>query len=128
MTDAALLDPADRHPPAAEAALAAAEVALGALPSSYRAFLEWSDGYSGAVGEQFAAFWPIADVVAGGYDVGPAFDLVLIGSNGGPTAFAYRRTGEFVSVPMDAGSTDQIRVLGATFPDLLTAIADGEGW
>ena len=115
-----------------EAALAAAEVALGvALPADYRAFLLQSNGYDGPVGGGAdVAFWPIDVVVSSttGYDGAEELGLVLIGSNGGPTAYGFDHGGLFVSVPFMPMVAREVRVIGVTWAEFLQALAAGEGW
>jgi len=124
------LDPADCFPGASEVALAAAEAAMGThLPDEYRAFLAFSDGFNGEIGGHFLMLWSTAELpsLATGYDVLPAGpDQLLIGSNGGPTAFAIIK-GRYASVPFDSGLAD-MRILADGFESFLAAIAAGEGW
>ena len=73
--------------------------------------------------------WPTAELpsLATGYDMLPAGpNQLLIGSNGGPTAFAIVN-GSYVSLPFDGGIVD-MRILAGDFEGFLAAIAAGEGW
>lgn len=125
-----LLDPADGFPGASAVAIANAEQATGAiLPEDYRAFLAFSDGYNGEVNGHYLTLWSTTEWrdMATGYDMlPPGPDQVLIGSNGGPTAFAVVG-GRYVSLPFDGG-LDDMRVLAADFEGFLAAIASGEGF
>jgi hypothetical protein len=113
--------------------IARTEESLGInLPEDYRAFLLFSDGFNGLAGEHYLVLWSTSELVdnAGGYDLLPATERqVLIGSNGGPTAFAIVE-GRYVSLPfVAAGPVDsEMRVLAEDFAGFLRAIAAGEGW
>jgi SMI1/KNR4 family protein SUKH-1 len=113
-------------------AIEAAEIAMGmTLPADYRAFLAFSDGYDGDVGEHFLVLWGTGELpsLATGYEVLPPQRGVLLGSNAGPTAYGYW-DGRYISVPfVAAGDVEaEIRVLGDDFDQFLAAIAAGEGW
>jgi hypothetical protein len=126
------LSPADLQPGAEIGAIEAAEAAMGmTLPADYRAFLAFSDGYDGDVGEHYLMLWGTGQLpaLATGYEVLPPQRGLLLGSNGGPTAYGYW-DGSYISVPfVAAGDVEaEIRVLGADFEQFLAAIAAGEGW
>jgi hypothetical protein len=114
-------------------AIAEAERALGiVLPGDYWAFLRFSNGYNGEVDGHYLVLWSTDELVsnASGYDLLPPNQRqVLIGSNGGPTAFAIM-DGRYVSLPFVAAGPleDEIRVLAADFSGFLQAIGAGEGW
>lgn len=128
-----LLDKQDLSPGATPDAIAGAERALGIiLPAEYRAFLRFSDGYNGEIDGHYLVLWGTEALVnlASGYHLLPPNEQqVLIGSNGGPTAFALL-DGRFVSLPfVFAGPLDsEIRVLADDFAGFLQAIGAGEGW
>ena len=126
------LSPADLQPGAEIGAIEAAETAMGiTLPADYCAFLAFSDGYNGDVGEHYLVLWGTGELpsLATGYEVLPPERGLLLGSNGGPTAYGYW-DGSYISVPfVAAGDIEaEIRVLGADFEQFLAAIAAGEGW
>ncbi|MCQ1766805.1 hypothetical protein NOJ28_14795 [Neorhizobium galegae] len=56
-------------------------------------------------------------------------DELLIGSNGGPTANRFLK-GDYISIPfVFAGNwLDEVRVLGRSFDEFITAIERGDGW
>ncbi|MCM2498780.1 hypothetical protein [Neorhizobium galegae] len=56
-------------------------------------------------------------------------DQLLIGSNGGPTAYGFVR-GDYISIPfVFAGNwLDEVRVLGRSFEEFIAAIERGDGW
>lgn len=129
----AMLAEDDLFDGATPALIARAEESLGInLPEDYRAFLLFSDGFNGLDGEHYLVLWSTSELVdnASGYDLLPPNERqVLIGSNGGPTAFAIVE-GRYVSLPfVAAGSVDsEMRVLAEDFAAFLRAIAAGEGW
>jgi SMI1 / KNR4 family (SUKH-1) len=114
-------------------AIAGAERVLGiVLPEDYRAFLQFSDGFNGEVEGRYLVLWGTDELVsnASGYDLLPPNQRqVLIGSNGGPTAFGII-DGRYVSLPFVAAGPleNEIRVLAADFAGFLQAIGAGEGW
>jgi hypothetical protein len=132
------------RPPASEADLAQLEQDLGfRLPDDYRAFLLVSDGYNGYVGvEGYADLWSSRRLASDneGYEVRSnegyearsyVAELMLIGSNGGPTAYGIdRHDGRpwFVSIPFVPMQRNEIRRLGAAFTAFLAALSAGEGW
>lgn len=56
-------------------------------------------------------------------------DQLLIGSNGGPTAYSFVR-GDYISIPfVFAGDwLNEVRVLGRSFEAFIEAIEHGDGW
>ncbi|ECI7685959.1 SMI1/KNR4 family protein, partial [Salmonella enterica subsp. enterica] len=93
---------------AAPDAIAACERRLGVtFPADYRAFLLRSDGFSDDVGKGYLVLWSVAEVGgADAYEFHPvAPGRFLIGSNGGPTAYAVH-DGRYVSIPFDGGEAD----------------------
>ncbi|GGC59449.1 hypothetical protein [Chelatococcus reniformis] len=58
-------------------------------------------------------------------------ELVLIGSNGGPTAYGidrHRGGLAFVSIPFHPMQRGEVRVLGRSFAAFLASLGVGEGW
>ena len=127
------LPPDDCRPPASPEQIAQAEKALGTtFPQDYRAFLAFSNGFDGEIAGHYLVLWgtDMLAELASGYDVlPPTASQVMIGSNGGPTAFALMG-GNYVSFPfVFAGPLEEeIRVLATDFTAFLQAIAAGEGW
>ena len=116
--------------PATPESIAACEQALGiSFPSDYRRFLLKSEGFNGDVGAGYLVLWSLAEVAASdGYEFFPvAKDRFLIGSNGGPTAYAIF-DGAYVSVPFAGNVPDELRHLGPGFDAFVEAIARGEGY
>ena len=128
-----ILPAADCFPGATPEAIARVEQSLGIpLPQDYRDFLGFSDGFNGEVNGHYLVLWGTGELadLARGYDLLPVRPgQLLIGSNGGPTAFGITAQG-YISLPfVFAGPiADEIRVLAADFDNFLAAIASGEGF
>jgi hypothetical protein len=121
-----------RLPAAGEEDIRACEARLKVkFPEDYRAFLLASNGFNDDVGDRYLILWNIEELAGGDdYDIfEPRSDGFLIGSNGGPTAYAYV-DGNYMSVPfVFAGAwQDEARILGRNFEEFVTAIENGEGW
>ena len=119
-------------PGADVAQIAACEARLGyKLPEDYRGFLGVSNGFSDTVGHGYLVLWSVDELVAGlDYAVLDATHSgILIGSNGGPTAYAIIG-GVYVAVPfVSAGPLEsEMRRLGDDFAAFIAAIARGDGW
>src|SRR3954471_8241616 len=102
----------DLQPGAELGAIDAAEATMGlALPADYRAFLAFSDGYNGPVGEHYLVLWGTEELPANatGYEILPADRGVLLGSNGGPTAYGYW-DGRYISVPFVAAGNIEAEI------------------
>ena len=120
------------QPGAEVGAIEVTEAQLGQkLPADYCAFLAFSDGYNGDVGGHYLVLWSTEELPGNalGYHLVPRERGVLIGSNGGATAYAVW-DGRYVSLPfVAAGDVEsEIRILGEDFDAFLAAIAAGEGW
>jgi len=110
----------------------ACESQLGiALPPDYKAFLLESDGFNDEVGQGYLVLWGVAELAqADGYEIFEIQkDRFLIGSNGGPTAYAVIG-GNYCSIPfVFAGDwRDEVRELGSSFEEFVEAVTKGEGW
>ena len=119
-------------PGAGQKDIAACEAALGIeLPEEYKAFLQVSNGFNDELGKGYLVLWSVSELVeAGGYEIFEfSADRLLIGSNGGPTAYGIVG-GDYISIPFVFSGPwqDEIRVLGRTFEDFLAAIEAGEGF
>lgn len=112
--------------------IAACEAKLGIeLPPDHKAFLMESDGFNDEVGSGYLVLWSVAELTAAdGYEVFEfRKDRFLIGSNGGPIAYAVV-DGRYCSIPfVFAGDwREEVRDLGASFDAFVEAVAKGEGW
>ena len=121
-----------RLPAAREEEIRACETGLNVtFPDDFRAFLSASNGFNDDVGDRYLILWTIDELAGGGgYEVfEPGGNRFLIGSNGGPTAYAYA-DGNYISVPFAFSGSwqDEARVLGRSFEAFVTAIENGEGW
>lgn len=119
-------------PGAGEAAISACEARLGIrFPAGYREVLAATNGFNDEVGQGYLVLWSIGELCeAGGYDIFDfTDDRMLIGSNGGPTAYGIV-AGNYVSIPFASAGPwqDEVRVLGTTFDSFVAAISAGEGY
>jgi len=99
------------------------------LPSPYLDLLGKTNGVEGFVMDNsYLILWPAEDVRKNneGYSVDEfAPGLMLIGSNGGVTAYGFdtrRRTGEIIEVPFIGMSLDEVRAAGKDLEDFLRRI------
>lgn len=119
-------------PGASEDEIRACENSLKiSLPDDYRAFLKASNGFNDTVGDGYLVLWGTDELAeADGYEIFEfGRDRFLIGSNGGPTAYAII-DGNYISVPFVAAGhwEDEVRILGSNFAEFIGAIEKGEGW
>jgi hypothetical protein len=114
-------------------ALAALERELKArLPEDYRDFLSSIDGLVGRYGEdrRYVDLWPGSDLLARNRDYMVdefAPGLLIFGSDGGDTAFAFdmrRLPWRVVQVPFVGMGTDETRPLAPSFGDFLRDLGD----
>lgn len=89
--------------PATPEAIAELEARLDVkFPDDYKGFLMQSSGAEGPIGaESYLVLWPLDDIADHnlGYKVAEfAPNLVLFGSNGGGTAYAFERLGSDIEV------------------------------
>lgn len=91
-----------------------------------------SNGCEGFVAENnFIVIWPVEEVAElnDGYGVAEfAPGLVLFGSNGGGTGFAFDRRSEglpVVEVPFTGMSLSEAKSRGSSFEEFLMALRDG---
>jgi len=113
--------------PATESAIDDLERAIGfRLPLAYRELMLRSNGLEGFMGEyHYLVLWPIEQVVElnEAYGVtGFAPGLLLIGSDGGDTGYAFdTRIEDFplVEVPFIGMSLNEAKLKGSSFADFL---------
>ncbi len=117
--------------PAKREAVAELEARLDVkLPDDYKDFLMQSSGAEGPIGtESYLVLWPLDDIVDHnlGYKVAEsAPNLLLFGSNGGGTAYAFERLGSDIEV-VSAELVDISEVTGRwrSFHEFLTDLAQG---
>lgn len=118
-----------RRPPADEAAIEGSERQLGfRFPDDYREFLLETDGAEGFVAElAYLMLWPVEELPEYNedYEVDEmAPGLVLFGSSGGGTFYAFEREGgrivDLPSMPVDG---EHAKPAGATFVEFLERLA-----
>ncbi|MGZ2459666.1 SMI1/KNR4 family protein [Rhizobium anhuiense] len=119
-------------PGASPAEIAACEAKLKIiLPAEIKAFLAVSNGFNGEVGQGYLILWSATELSgADGYEIFEfRDDQLLIGSNGGPTAYGFAK-GDYISIPfVFAGNwLNEVRVLGRSFEEFIEAIERGDGW
>ncbi len=91
------------------------------FPNDYIEFISYSNGAEGSIGENYLILWSIEDIVELNEDYGVnefAKGLVLFGSDGGDTAFAFdKRTNEtqIVTVPFIGMDLNEITTCSNTF-------------
>jgi hypothetical protein len=100
------------------------------LPEDYKAFLRLSNGFNDELGQGYLVLWSLDELSrADGYEMFEfKQDRFLIGSNGGPTAYGVIG-GNYISIPfVFAGPwQDEVKVLGRSFEDFISAIESGQG-
>ncbi|WP_246638977.1 SMI1/KNR4 family protein [Rhizobium laguerreae] len=76
------------------------------LPAEIKAFLAASNGFNGEVGQGYLVLWSAAELAgADGYEIFEfRDDQLLIGSNGGPTAYGFVK-GDYISIPSSLRET-----------------------
>lgn len=124
-----LLALVDANPPAREEELATAEAGLGhALPQHYRRFLRTANGCEGTLGDGYVALWRVDDLK----ELNEAYaveefvpGLLLVGSDGGDTAYALDLTGEnspVVELPFVPMDREHTSVIGPDIAALLATV------
>ena len=93
------------------------------LPDDYVEFLLHFNGGEGPIGNSYISLWSIEDIPSlnKAYAVEEfAPGLVIIGSDGGGTAYAIdKRTGKIVEVPFISMDTKLVYTIGTRLEDLL---------
>lgn len=118
-------------PGASPAEIEACEAALKiSLPEEYKAFLRVSNGFNDELGQGYLVLWSVDELSrADGYEIFEIqSDRFLIGTNGGPTAYAVIGKA-YVSIPfVFAGPwQNEVQVLGDSFGAFIAAIEEGRG-
>ncbi|WP_223596755.1 SMI1/KNR4 family protein [Neobacillus bataviensis] len=113
-------------PPVEEYMVKKVETKLGiTFPIDYIEFISYSNGAEGSIGENYLILWSIEDIIElnEAYGVSDfAKGLVLFGSDGGDTAFAFdTRTDEtqIVSVPFIGMDLEEVTTCSNTFNGFL---------
>jgi hypothetical protein len=96
------------------------------LPDEYKSFMRFSNGAEGSIGKNsYVALWSLEEIVElnKDYSVNEFVPgLVLFGSDGGNTAYAFdKRTPEIsiVEIPLIVMDLDYVEKCGNTFNDFL---------
>ena len=96
------------------------------LPAEYRAFMERSNGAEGVIGEVgYLMLWSIEDVADLNDEYGVtefAPDLVLFGSDGGDTGYAFdtrKSPPEIATVPFIGMDLNEVKAYATTFNEFL---------
>lgn len=128
-----LLRSLDRGAGASEEVVQSAIASLPVeLPGDYFDFMRRSNGAEGSLAGTYLQLWPLETLVRRNalYAVDEfAPGLVLIGSDGGGTAYALMRTPEgvvFVEVPFIGMALDAVRVRGDSFAEFVEGIGRSE--
>ncbi len=124
----------DLNDPASVEEIENVENTLGvSLPESYKEFLKVSNGAEGDIGEEFyLMLWKVEELV----ELNEAFGvdefadgLLLIGSDGGNTAFGFDKrlaVMNVITVPFIDMSLNEIQVIGEDFEELLKSLYEGK--
>jgi hypothetical protein len=126
----------DLAPPAAEAAIAAAEVAIGLrFPDDLRAFYRFSDGFEGWLDPDapgsYVRILPVAEAASRstGYEsavrLGP---MILFGDDAGAFGYGWDPRSAprpYVTLPLAAPARAEITQLAADFAGFLAVMAAG---
>lgn len=96
------------------------------FPSDYKSFIEEFNGAEGEIGPNaYVAFWSLEDIVElnEAYGVNEfAPGLILIGSDGGDTAYAFDNRCDskpIVEVPFMGMDLDEVKICANTFEEFL---------
>ncbi|MEH7246855.1 SMI1/KNR4 family protein [Neobacillus niacini] len=113
-------------PPIEENKVKEVETELGVtFPNDYLEFISYSNGAEGSIGENYLILWSIEDIIElnEAYGVNDfAKGLVLFGSDGGDTAFAFdtrKNETQIVSVPFIGMDLSEITTCSNTFNGFL---------
>ena len=102
------------------------------FPLDYTEFLLNSDGAVGILGEDYLALWSLAEVISVQKDAAVeefAPGLILFGSDGGDTVYAFMNRGEVmyvVEVSLEGLSLDSAKVRASSFTEFLTLWMAGQ--
>ncbi|MEH7114674.1 SMI1/KNR4 family protein [Neobacillus niacini] len=113
-------------PPIEENKVKEVETELGVtFPNDYLEFISYSNGAEGSIGENYLILWSIEDIIElnEAYGVNDfAKGLVLFGSDGGDTAFAFdsrKNETQIVSVAFIGMDLSEITTCSNTFNGFL---------
>lgn len=123
-----------KHGPSPDPAVVSAAIAASplALPRDYVEVVSSASGWTGFLSEAspYVDLWPVEDVAArnADYDVSPSDDMLLVGSDGGGTAYALVRVGErvvFADVPFIPLRASEARLRGDSLEEFIENLARG---
>lgn len=96
------------------------------FPADYKEFLNMYNGGKGSVGENsYLQLWALEDIVElnKDYEVAEILsDIVLIGSDGGDTAYGINQKGKYVEVPFIGMDDEEIKEVAVSFDDFIECI------
>ena len=99
---------------------------ISIFPADYKEFLDMYNGGSGSVGENsYLQLWAFEDIdeLNKDYEVVEFLsNIVLIGSDGGDTAYGINQKGEFVEVPFIGMDDEEVKVVAVRFDDFIEYI------
>lgn len=123
-----------RHGPSPDPEIVSAAMATipFELPRDYVEVVSEASGWTGFVSEAspYVDLWPIEEVAARNvaYDVSPGDDMLLVGSDGGGTAYALVRVGvrtAFADVPFIPLRASEARLRGDSLEEFIENLARG---
>lgn len=96
------------------------------FPADYKEFLNMYNGGNGSVGENsYLELWAFEDIdeLNKDYEVAEFLsDIVLVGSDGGDTAYGINQKGEFVEVPFIGMDNEEVKEVAVSFDDFIEYI------
>lgn len=96
------------------------------FPVDYKEFLNMYNGGNGSVGENsYLQLWAFEDIdeLNKDYEVAEFLsDIVLIGSDGGDTAYGINQKGKFVEVPFIGMDDEEVKDVAVSFDDFIEYI------
>jgi len=98
------------------------------VPPQYRDFLRLHNGGEGFIGpDRYVILWRAEQLqeLNAGYSVGEFLPgVLLIGTDGGDTAYGIDDNSQYVSVPIVGMALDEVQVIGSSLEQFLQRIAD----
>ncbi|HOP09859.1 MAG TPA: SMI1/KNR4 family protein [Oscillospiraceae bacterium] len=89
------------------------------LPESYKEFLSLYHGLNGSIGENsYLQLWPFENIEESNNDYSVdefLSNIVLIGSDGGDTAYGINKNGKFIEVPFIGMDDDEVKEIANDF-------------
>jgi len=99
------------------------------LPDEYKNFLNTFNGGEGSIGNNYIRLWSFSELIELNNDYAVdefLTNIILIGSDGGDTAYGIKMNNKYIEVPFIGMDDDEVSEIANNFDDFINYISTND--